>query len=113
MRVAGEMWCVVVKENNVDDAYTALFTDRDSAEEWIVNHMTDNFADYAECGDDEEKEENEKFLAMKTLGGKLVHSARIFGTSYEIVLRDIMARETAVTQLALAVETASEEGDKT
>ncbi len=107
MRVAGEMWCVVVRENNGDDAYTALFTDRDSAEEWIVNHMTDNFA---ECGDDEE---NDKFLAMETFGEKLVHTARLFGTSYEIVLRDIMARETAATQLALAVETASEEGDET
>jgi hypothetical protein len=50
---------------------------------------------------------------METFGEKLVHTARLFGTSYEIVLRDIMARETAATQLALAVETASEEGDET
>lgn len=91
MKKVGETWCVVVTES--EGQYTALFADRDSAATWIENHMTETFA---ECGDDEE---NEKFLAMN-VAQRLEHTADMFGVGYEIVLRDVLSRDTALTLLA-------------
>jgi hypothetical protein len=103
MRIVGEMWCVVTRDSD-GDVCTVLFADRDSASEWIDNDM-------AEIIDNYEDEEIDKFLAMDRVE-KLDYVRDVFGNNYEIELRDIYARETAATQLALAVETASDEEEK-
>lgn len=98
MKRRGEIWCVVVSEDDRD--YTAPCADRDSAVAYVHENMNDLLEN---CGD---SEEYEKFKSL-TEAQRLDYVSRVFERSYEITLRGILSRETPVTQLAEAVD----EGD--